>query len=60
VKRNKYYHIDSFWTIPRDNGLYGQGKGVITTRDGSEEMATETGRGIGYLTDLGEKLKLNR
>jgi hypothetical protein len=33
---------------------------VITTRDGSEEMATETGRGIGYLTDLGKKLKLNR
>jgi hypothetical protein len=30
---------------------------VITTRDGSEEMATETGRGIGHLIDGGKKVK---
>jgi len=50
-------HIATFWTIPQGNGLYGQGQGVITTRDGSEEMATETGRGIGHLTDGGKKVK---
>ena len=53
-------YIATFWTIPQGNGLYGQGQGVITTRDGSQEIATETGRGIGYLTDLDKKLKLNR
>jgi len=48
-------HMATFWTIPRGNGvLHGEGQGVITTKDGSGEMATEIGRGIGKITD-GEK-----
>jgi hypothetical protein len=39
-------YIATFWTIPQGNGLYGQGQGVTTRRDGSEEMVTEIGRGI--------------
>jgi hypothetical protein len=49
-------HMATFWTIPRGNGvLHGEGQGVITTKDGSGEMATEIGRGIGKITDGGKK-----
>jgi hypothetical protein len=30
---------------------------MITTRDGSAEMATEIGRGVGQFTDGGKKLR---
>ena len=51
-------HMATFWTIPRGNGvLYGEGQGVITTRDGSAEMATEIGRGIGQFIDGGKQVK---
>jgi hypothetical protein len=50
-------HMATFWTIPRANGiLYGEGQGVITTKDG-QDMATEIGRGIGQLTDGGKKVR---
>ena len=50
-------HMATFWTIPRGNGiLYGEGQGVITTKDG-QDMATEIGRGIGQFTDGGKKVK---
>ena len=53
-------HMATFSTIPRGNGvLYGEGQGVITTRDGSAEMATEIGRGIGQFTDGGKKVKFH-
>jgi hypothetical protein len=49
-------HLATFWTIPRGNGvLYGEGQGVMTTTDGSGEIATEVGRGIGQLTERGKK-----
>lgn len=51
-------HMATFSTIPRGNGvLYGEGQGVIITRDSSAEMATEIGRGIGQFTDGGKKVK---
>lgn len=51
-------HMATFWTIPRGNGvLHGEGQGVITTKDGSGEMATELGRGIGKITDGGKKVQ---
>jgi hypothetical protein len=51
-------HMATFWSIPRGNGvLYGEGQGVITTRDGSAEMATKIGRGIGQFTDGWKKVK---
>jgi hypothetical protein len=51
-------HMATFYTISRGNGaLYGEGHGVITTKDGSGEMATEIGRGIGQFTDGGKKVR---
>jgi hypothetical protein len=48
-------HMATFWSISRGTGvLYGEGQGVITTRDGSAEMATEIGRGAGQFTDGGK------
>jgi hypothetical protein len=50
-------HMATFWTTPRGNGiLYGEGQGVITTKDG-QDMATEIGHGIGGFTDGGKKVK---
>ena len=45
--------IGSYVTAPRPNSniLFGEGQGVITTRDG--EMATWTGQGIGHFTSDG-------
>ena len=49
-------HMSTFWTIPRRNGvIYGEGQGVITTKDGSAEMATYIGRGIRRLLMEGKK-----
>lgn len=42
-------HIATFWSSLRsrnDGAFYAEGKGVITAKDGSGEMATELGRGI--------------
>jgi hypothetical protein len=49
--------IGSYVTAPRPNSgssniLYGEGQGVITTKDG--EMATWTGQGIGHFTSDGK------
>ena len=50
-------HIATFYTIPKGNILYGQGQDVITTRDGSGDMATEIGHVIGEFIDNGKKVK---
>ena len=53
-------HMATFWTIPRENVVFfGEGHGVIITTDGSAEMATEIGRGIGRFTDGGKKSKVS-
>jgi hypothetical protein len=40
--------LGTYWTIPRAGGaLYGQGQGVLTTRDG--QLVTWTAQGLGYL-----------
>ena len=45
--------IGTYWTIYRPEGvLYGEGQGVITTKDG--EIATWTGSGIGKFTGQGK------
>jgi hypothetical protein len=53
-------HIATFWSSLRpgdDNGaFYAEGKGVITAKDSSGEMATELGRGIIKLIDGGKKV----
>jgi hypothetical protein len=44
----------TYWAIQRSDGTsYGEGQGVIMTKDGSE-VATATGRGEGKMTDLGK------
>jgi hypothetical protein len=49
-------NIGTYWTIPRPGGvMYGEGKGVITTKDG-KEMATWTGQGVGRFTSPGGKI----
>ena len=46
--------IGTYWSSPRPDGvMYGEGQGVITTKDGSE-MATWTGPGIGRFTGQGK------
>jgi len=46
----------TYWTIQRPDGTpYGEGKGVIMTKDGGE-VATATGHGEGRMTDP-EKMK---
>jgi hypothetical protein len=50
-------HLATFRSIPKSDGLlYAEGEGIITTADGSNEMVTETGRGIGQFTNEGKKL----
>jgi|SRR6266545_7462887 hypothetical protein len=42
--------IATYWSIPQEDGImYGEGEGVITTKDG-QEMATWTGQGVGKST----------
>jgi len=42
--------IATYWSIPQEDGImYGEGQGVITTKDG-QEMATWTGQGVGKST----------
>ena len=53
-------HLAKFWTIPRGNGvLYGEGQGVMTTTNGSGEIATEIVRGIGQLTVILSSASIN-
>jgi hypothetical protein len=48
--------IGTYWTVPRPGGvMYGEGQGVITTKDG-KEMATWTGQGVGRFTSPGGKI----
>ena len=44
--------IGTYQTIFRPEGSYGEGHGVITTKDG--EIATWTGSGIGRFTGQGK------
>jgi hypothetical protein len=45
----------TYWSVPRDAGvMYGEGQGVITTKDG-REMATWIGQGVG--TSSGGKIR---
>jgi hypothetical protein len=44
----------TYWVIQRPDGTsYGEGHGIITTKDGSE-VATTTGRGEGKMTETGK------
>jgi hypothetical protein len=44
----------TYWTIQRTDGTsYGEGKGVIMTKDGGE-VATATGHGEGRMTESGK------
>ena len=41
--------LGAFWTIPTGkNVIYGEGQGIITTREGGEDTATFRGYGIGH------------
>ncbi|MPZ06244.1 MAG: hypothetical protein GEU26_07475 [Nitrososphaeraceae archaeon] len=44
----------TYWVVQRLDGIsYGEGQGVIMTKDGSD-VATATGRTEGRMTDSGE------
>ena len=52
-------HIATFSSSMRpgkDGAFFSEGKGVITAKDGSGEMATELGRGITRFVDGGKKI----
>lgn len=49
-------HIATFTSSMRDGAFYSEGTGVITTKDGSGEMATELGRGITRFVEGGKKV----
>jgi hypothetical protein len=52
-------HIATFSSSMRtgkDGAFYSEGKGVITAKDGSGEMATELGRGITRFVDGGKRV----
>jgi hypothetical protein len=47
----------TYWSIPRPgSALYGEAQGVVTTNDGSGEMATLTAYGIGHIIGSGGKV----
>jgi hypothetical protein len=51
-------HIATFWSSQKssnDGAFFVEGKGVITAKDGSGEMATELGRGVIRFIDGGRK-----
>jgi hypothetical protein len=41
--------IATYWSVPQGSAMYGEGQGVVTTKDG-QEMASWTGQGIGKTT----------
>lgn len=43
----------TYWSCKPGGNLLGQGLGLYTTRDESEEMATWMGYGVGYITGSG-------
>ncbi len=43
--------IGTYWSTVRAGGLYGEGQGIVMTRDG--EMAYWTGQGVGKFTGRG-------
>jgi hypothetical protein len=45
--------IGTYCTVMRGNEMYGEGQGIITTKDG-QGMATWTGQGIGRFTGSGK------
>ena len=46
--------IDTFWAIPvGKNTLYGEGQGIITTKDGRESV-TFKGYGVGHVNESGK------
>ncbi len=45
--------IGTYCSIMRGEVMYGEGRGVLTTKDG-KEMATWTGQGIGRFTGAGK------
>jgi hypothetical protein len=46
--------IWTYWSIQKPDGsFYGEGKGVLTTKDGTE-VATATGIGIGRISNTGK------
>ena len=48
VKGTDITDIGTYWSIIKPGAvLYGEGQGVYTTKDGSGEMATWTGQGVG-------------
>ena len=52
-------HIATFWSsmgAGEDGAFIAEGKGVITAKDGSGEMATELGRGVIRFVDGGKKV----
>jgi hypothetical protein len=52
-------HIATFSSSMRagkDEAFFSEGKGVITAKDGSGEMATELGRGITRFVEGGKKI----
>ena len=54
LKGVDFTNVGTFWAITRPEGiLYGEGKGVMTTK-GGDEMATWTGYGVGHFTGPGK------
>jgi hypothetical protein len=52
-------HIATFWSsmgAGEDGAFIAEGKGLITAKDGSGEMATELGRGVIRFGDGGKKV----
>ena len=48
-----------YWSIFRPGGLfYGQGQGVLMTKDGSGEMATITPQGVGRFINQGQNVSI--
>jgi|ERR687897_2606888 hypothetical protein len=46
-------HVGTYTSVLREGVLYGEGQGIITTKDG-QGMATWTGQGIGKFTAPGK------
>ncbi|MFZ3166594.1 MAG: hypothetical protein WA130_03190 [Candidatus Methanoperedens sp.] len=44
-------NIGTYWSTVRAGGLYGEGQGIVMTKDG--EMASWTGQGVGKFTGSG-------
>jgi hypothetical protein len=48
----EFTEVWTYWTEQRSNGVqYGEGKGVMMTRDGNNEVVTVTGQGVVTMTN---------